>query len=160
MEDYDFIRDDAVFGTLIYDLSWTGYRRESFCGKESRIALIVSGEESGTFEPGQYAAYQGLVERWEDLQRAVLSGILRYYCDLRQQLGYDKEPNDDYPGMETEQDLLPHISLTGIHVPYENMYGGRSIGLLFDCDWNEENGVGVRLRDEGILEIGCQDIAL
>ena len=34
----------------------------------------------------------------------------------------------------------------GIKVPYAEIYGGRSIGLSFDCSWDEENGLGIRLN--------------
>lgn len=48
----------------------------------------------------------------------------------------------------------------GIKVPYAEIYGGRSIGLSFDCSWDEENGLGIRLNNEEVIDVGFQDIAI
>ena len=75
-------------------------------------------------------------------------------------LGYDDEPCEEYPEIEDVSQLLGHIDFTGIKVPFADIYGGRSIGLCFDCTWDEENGVGVRLNNEEVIKIGYQDIAI
>lgn len=62
--------------------------------------------------------------------------------------------------MLTEKELAGHLTLVGIKVPYADMYGGRSIGLSFDCTWDEENGVGVQLSDETVVCVGYQDVAI
>ena len=35
---------------------------------------------------------------------------------------------------------------------------GREIGITFKCTWDIENGVGVRLLNEKVVEVGYQDI--
>ena len=47
-----------------------------------------------------------------------------------------------------------------IKIPYAEIYGGRSIGLSFDCTWDNENGLGLRLSDENVTKVGFQDIAI
>lgn len=56
--------------------------------------------------------------------------------------------------------MLEHITLVGIKVPYGELYGGRSIGISFDCTWDSENGIGIRLSDEKVIEVGYQDVAI
>jgi len=68
--------------------------------------------------------------------------------------------NERYPEIRSIEQLISHITLVGIKVPYAEMYGGRSIGLSFDCTWDDENGIGVRLNDERVIKIGFQDVAL
>lgn len=34
------------------------------------------------------------------------------------------------------------------------------MGLSFCCDWNEEDGLGVRMCDEQVTQVGYQDIAM
>ncbi|EAA0025481.1 DUF2004 domain-containing protein, partial [Listeria monocytogenes] len=58
------------------------------------------------------------------------------------------------------EEMLEHITLVGIKVPYGELYGGRSIGISFDCTWDSENGIGIRLSDEKVIEVGYQDVAI
>ena len=58
------------------------------------------------------------------------------------------------------KELLNYITLVGIKVPYADIYGGRSIGISFDCSWDEENGLGLRLNNEEVIDVGYQDIAI
>lgn len=84
-----------------------------------------------------------------------------YYSEnIWEEFGYDDETNDDYPYIENEDVLLNYITLVGIKVPYAEIYGGRSIGLSFDCSWDEENGLGIRLNNEEVIDVGFQDIAI
>ncbi|MEN0733151.1 DUF2004 domain-containing protein, partial [Listeria monocytogenes] len=72
----------------------------------------------------------------------------------------DTELNDNYPEIATIEEMLEHITLVGIKVPYGELYGGRSIGISFDCTWDSENGIGIRLSDEKVIEVGYQDVAI
>ena len=152
--------NDSVFGEIEYDLSWNKYCSSSFCGKESQIALMIAGDEDGEFEKGQYEAYKEFIAKWPFIQDKIAEKILEYYLKKRKELGYDEEPCEEYPEIEDVNQLLEHIDFTGIKVPFADIYGGRSIGLCFDCTWDEENGVGVRLNAEDVIKIGHQDIAI
>ena len=46
------------------------------------------------------------------------------------------------------------------NVPYANIYGERRIGISFNCSWDSENGLGLRLNNEQVIEVGYQDIAV
>ncbi|WP_391509674.1 DUF6985 domain-containing protein, partial [Bacillus paramycoides] len=37
---------------------------------------------------------------------------------------------------------------------------GRDVGVSFDCSWDEENGLGIRLINERADEVGYQDVAI
>ncbi|PSJ92368.1 hypothetical protein C7R93_20075 [Brevibacillus fortis] len=60
----------------------------------------------------------------------------------------------------TQEQLLDRIVLLEIIVPYGDIFEGRDIGLLFDCIWDEENGLGLRLLNEEVTEVGYQDVAI
>lgn len=152
--------NDSVFGEIEYNLSWSKYCSLSFCGKESQIALMIAGDDDGEFENGQYEAYKEFIAKWPFIQDKIAEKILEYYLKKRKELGYDDEPCEEYPEIEDVSQLLGHIDFTGIKVPFADIYGGRSIGLCFDCTWDEENGVGVRLNNEEVIKIGYQDIAI
>lgn len=152
--------EDEVFGKLTFDYTWFRYEKILFCGKEKNIVILVAGEEDSKFEEGQYEAYKILKSKWVKMQGEILESILDYYKNQREELGYNKEWNEAYPEIVTTKDLLNYITLVGIKIPYADIYGGRSIGLSFDCTWDDENGVGIRLCNEHVVEVGYQDIGI
>lgn len=151
---------DPIFGTMEYDYVWSKDTTINFLGKETEIALLVKGEEDGKFDEEQYIAYQSLMNNWEQLQQNFLQPILDYYQQKRHELGYDIEFNESYPLVETSDQLIEMITLDGIVIPYGDIFEGRDIGILFNCTWDEENGLGLRLLDEKVTEVGYQDVAI
>lgn len=145
--------NDSVFGELEYDYVWTTNTTIDFLGNETEISLMVKGDEEGEFDEEQYLAYQFLINKWEQLQRNFLQPILEYYQQKRVELGYDIAFNEDYPLVETMEELLEMIILEGIVVPYGDVREGRDIGILFKCTWDQENGLGLRLLDEAVIDV-------
>lgn len=152
--------NDAVFGELVFNYIWSKDMTINFFGKETNITLIVKGDEDGEFEKEQYEAYNSLMQNWEQLQQYFLQSILDYYKQRRHRLGYDIELNENYPLIETKEQLLERISLDGIVVSYAGSFEGRDMGILFNCTWDKENGLGLRLVNEEIIEVGYQDVAI
>lgn len=153
-------RNDAIFGELEYDDIWRRYMEVVFFGKKAKIVLIVDSDDDDEFEEGQYIAYTSLLEKWDSIQESIVDNILDYYTKKREELGYDIQKNENYPHIKTREELLKHITLTGISVQFAEIYGGRSIGLGFDCTWNEEDGIGVRLVNEEVNKVGYQDVSI
>lgn len=151
---------DSVFGELEFNFAWTGECKIDFCGQDYDVAIVVSGDEAEEFEAGQYDAYRAFLDKWQILQPEILDTILQYYANKRNELGYNIEQNENYPEINDTDDLLNHIKIAGIIVPYADMFDGRSMGITFDCTWDEENGVGVCLRNEKIVEVGYQDVVM
>lgn len=61
------------------------------------------------------------------------------------------------PGGDVKrEDLATHVELTGIVFQLVLRRGEQVIGFLFECDWDLENGLGVRMDGENI-EVGSQD---
>ncbi|MEK8212699.1 DUF6985 domain-containing protein [Paenibacillus sp. FSL L8-0463] len=152
--------NDPIFGELEYNYTWAKDTTIHFFGKETEITLMIDGEEDGKFDEDQYTAYQSLMQNWQQLQQSFLQPILDYYQQKRYELGYDMEFNEYYPLVETTSQLLEMITLVGIVVSYAGIYEGRDIGILFDCTWDAENGVGIRLLNEKVIEVGYQDVAI
>ncbi|MDA7027416.1 DUF2004 domain-containing protein [Bacillus sp. CLL-7-23] len=152
--------NDKVFGELEYDFVWSKDTSINFFDHEVEIALMVKGDEDGKFDEEQYVAYTSLMQNWEDLQQNLLQSILDYYKQERQDLGYDIEVNENYPLVVSTNEILEMISLDGIVVPYAGIFNGRDIGITFNCTWDTENGLGIRLLNEKVTEVGYQDVAI
>ena len=86
--------------------------------------------------------------------------MFEYYCARREELGYADEANADYPALGEANELWKMITLIGINVPDQDDYDEAAISLVFDCTWDQENGVGVCFIEENIDDIGFQDIAM
>lgn len=152
--------NDPIFGELEYDYVWSKDTTMNFLGKEYEISLLIKGDEDGKFDNEQYLAYQLLMENWEQVQHSLLQPILEYYQEKREELGYDIEFNENYPLVETIDQLIEMITLSSIVVPYGDIYEERDIGILFHCTWDDENGLGIRLLNEKVVEVGYQDVAI
>ena len=152
--------NDSIFGKIEYDYIWFRRSKIKFFNNEVDIMLMIAGDDEGQFEDGQYEAYQALINKWNEIQETFLEPILEYYKQKRKELGYDMELNKNYPEIKSTKELLNYITLVGIKVPYADIYGGRSIGISFDCSWDEENGLGLRLNNEEVIDVGYQDIAI
>lgn len=153
-------KNDPIFGDLDYNYSWSKDTTILFFGRETDITLMIDGEEDGEFDEEQYAAYQALMKRWEQVQESFLKPIFEYYRQKRHELGYDIARNENYPLVETADQILEMISLDGIVVPYGDIREGRDIGILFNCTWDQENGLGLRLLNEEVVDVGYQDIVI
>jgi hypothetical protein len=151
---------DSVFGFLDYDNFWYKDITVSFFDRTAEISLTISGEENGIFDDGQYTAFTVFMQYWGRIQARLLQAILEYYLEKRHELGYDIEVNEGYPLIETTDQLLDHITIVGVDVPYADIFEGRAIGITFDCTWDNENGVGLRLINEKIVDVGYQDVAM
>ncbi|KWX69771.1 DUF2004 domain-containing protein [Paenibacillus jilunlii] len=152
--------NDAIFGELEYEYGWIKDTTIDFCGKESEISIMIDGEEDGEIDEEQYESYTSLMQNWDQLQQGFLQAILDYYIQKRHELGYDVEVNENYPLIETINQLLEKITLVGITIPFADCFEGRDIGLTFDCIWDIENGLGLRLVNEKIINVGYQDVAI
>lgn len=154
------IINNTVFGELEYEYGWVKQIIVRFLGREIEIVVMIDGEEDGNFDEEQYDAYQSLMKNWEQVQLKFAEPILDYYQKKRSELGYNIEFNEDYPLVETTDQLIKMITLDGITVPYGDVLEGRDIGILFNCTWDAENGLGLCLLDEKVIEVGYQDIAI
>ncbi|WEZ06994.1 DUF6985 domain-containing protein [Priestia flexa] len=151
---------DEVFGEIEYEFGWSRVIIIDFFGNTTEVDLLIDGEEDGQFDEGQYIAYQSLMKNWNGIQKHILKSILTYYGQKRNELGFDIEVNKKYPLVETTNEILEMISIEGIVVPYADIFDGRDIGITFNCTWDTENGLGVRLLNEKVTEVGFQDVAI
>ena len=149
---------NSVFGELTYEYGWNGETTIDWFGKIINVNVVVSGEEDEEIDPLQCESYEEFKNAWNDIKESILESVLSYYIDLRKELGYDDDSNEDYPELSSIEEIKEKIALDSIVVPLSGIYDGRSIALAFNCEWDTENGLGIILVDEEIQDIGYQDI--
>ncbi len=151
---------DEIFGEIEYEFGWSTVINIDFYGNPVEVDLKIDGEEDGQFDEGQYIAYQAFMKSWKEKQQHILNSILTYYGQKRNELGFDIEVNKNYPLVETTSEILEMISIDAIVVPYADIFDGRDIGMAFNCSWDTENGLGIRLLNEKVTKVGYQDVAI
>jgi hypothetical protein len=66
----------------------------------------------------------------------------------------------ELPDLAAPRDLPTVMWPTDLVVPRSFGADQRVIGIAFDCRWDPGHGVGVRIVDEAVDEVGPQDIIL
>lgn len=147
-----------IFGELTYECGWNGKATIDWFGKTMVVDLVVCGEEDEEIDDNQCESYEKFMEAWDRIKDTILDRVLDYYTNLRDELGYSDNSNEDYPELSTVDEMKDKISLDSIVVPLAEDYDGRSIALAFSCEWDTENGLGVVLVNEDVYDISYQDI--
>ncbi|MFE6077501.1 DUF6985 domain-containing protein [Paenibacillus sp. NPDC057886] len=152
-----------LFGEISYDLYWSGQQKIKIFGKEKFIILSIDGNEEGEFHDVQKEAYTNLVENMDDIITEVEEAIFDYYrevyMDYREMVGED-ESDKIAPIIENKEELGHLVEPTQLIIRRVRKNGVRRIGFLFNCTWEIENGLAVKIEDEEIVEVGFQDMVL
>jgi hypothetical protein len=88
--------------------------------------------------------------------------LFKYFNDARQESNLHQDMIERlFPHLDEPRQLKSLIELRSILVSY---YDGEAwcdyIGLLMECSWEVEHGLGVKVVDGQVQEIGLQDIVL
>lgn len=150
---------NSIFGELTYEFGWNGETTIDWYGEIINVDLVVSGEEDEEIDSLQCESYKKFRLAWSDIKDSILERVLSYYINLRNELGYSDDSNENYPAISDIDEIKNMITLDSIVVPLSGVYDGRSIALAFHCEWDTENGLGIILVNEEIYDIGYQDIA-
>ena len=75
-------------------------------------------------------------------------------------IGDESEPNNIAPKLDSLTGLAELVKPTEFIVRRLRKNGKRRLGLLCDVSWDSENGLGIRIEDEVVEEVGYQDIVL
>ncbi len=140
-------RPDDLYGTI--SLHWYGITHTA--------EVIFEGTSLG-HGPNelQIHSFCDLVMKWDDIQGSMKAGILRNrdreLSKCRLESGSRGSPQDD-------SQLANRMALTGIVVSYmDGQEWCNYIGLLAECPWSPEHGIGIKIVNGQVVEIGYQDI--
>lgn len=152
--------EHSVFGSLKYNYSWTKDYSLPLFGSVSSIELSVEGELEDEIENEQSIAFSKFEEQKESILKQAESAVLEYYLsivdELRDMFGADADKLA--PQISTIEEVSKLITAQNLIIPYQ-FSDDREVGLLFDCIWNDK-GVGIKIVNEAIDEVGFQDIVL
>ena len=107
------------------------------------------------------ALSQFIEERFAIFER-LEQQLLEYYQSARAEAQHCYEADyfaAHYPEISDKAHLERHVRLKSVLVGHYMSGPDSYIGLVIDCDWDQELGVGVKLVHNAVSEIGVQDIA-
>lgn len=164
---------DQVFGGLDFDgCYWNGQVKLDWFGTAQELALSIDScyESQTEISDRQRETFRVFLERWPDLQEAVVKEIIRYYNE-EERFAYGPDDPEEFaawwPKIDTVEEMVKWVVLDGIVIESDSVAetcreGKRCLYLLFSREWAEDpdgNGIGIQLLNEQITESGFQDIA-
>ena len=152
-----------LFGEISYDLYWIGEQKIKIFEQEKTIILSIDGSEEGEFQEAQKDAYKNFIHNMNDIIRKVEDALFdsyqEVYIDYREMFN-SEEVDKLVPIIKDKRELANLMSPTQLIIRRVRKNGIRRVGLLFDCTWEIEHGVGVKIENEEVTEVGFQDIIL
>lgn len=145
--------DDHDEGTL-------GYIEVNWFGTIVPVPVIFNLDESNAPNPLQIGAFRDFNRNRDTFFSDLEQQLLNYYHRARMESGLDDESTKErFPAIDDAGDLASMTRLTGIVIDYfDGDDWSAVIGLLAECSWEKEHGLGVKIVDGQVVEIGFQDI--
>ncbi|USL40245.1 DUF6985 domain-containing protein [Priestia megaterium] len=157
--------DDELFGKLKYKNNfWRGKTMIKMFDVEKEILLSVDTYENTDFSNVQREAFLSFIQDMENIMNEAEKHIYDYYCEnyeeYREMVCNKSEADQVVPKIDSVSGLKRLVEPTELIVRRVRKNGKRRLGLLCDVSWDIENGMGIKMEDEVVEEVGYQDIVL
>lgn len=160
---------DQVFGELRYegDYGWWGKQTLEFGGNLHTVDILIHDDGEKVVSPKQKRTYECFLKKWPVLQDDLIEALIRYYNE-KERFSYgsddEMEAAEWWPEIKTKEALLQAVALETIVIAWDFMLeDNRCLYLLFSRTWGgedlDDNGIGVCVQNEEIVEIAYKDIA-
>ena len=141
------------------DINVAVFPQRSFEGRE--LQLSSEDGEPRTPHDSQVAAWLELVDKGPTLFPALLRAVFDYYLRMRPQ--YERaggEWIENMPVLAGEDQLREMIRPGSVVIGWPSGSEPVSIGMSFECDWEQEHGLGVVFQDMKVVDVGGADCAI
>jgi hypothetical protein len=152
---------DPVFGILVDDGDdWNRDYEISIFGEDKLVKLVIRADEKPTTKQRKTFA------KFESSKDACTSEIEKALFDHYEAIVEDRRGDLDdlademMPVISKSSELKAMVLLKEIILQDWDAPDDKEIGFLFDCTWAPDEGLGVKLSDNKVTEIGGQDIVL
>ncbi|PVE70005.1 DUF6985 domain-containing protein [Priestia megaterium] len=157
--------NDELFGKLEHKNNfWRGKTTIKMFGEEKEIRLSIDAYERTDFSNIQKEAFLSFIQNMENIMNETEKHIYDYYMEnyeeYREMIANKSEADQVVPNIYSVSDLKKLVEPTELIVRRVRKNGKRRLGLLCDVSWDIENGIGIKMEDEGVEEVGYQDIVL
>ncbi|AXI29759.1 hypothetical protein CIB87_12325 [Priestia megaterium] len=143
---------------------WRGKTTIKMFGVEKEILLSIDAYENTDFSNVQKEAFLSFIQDMENIMNETEKHIYDYYMEnyeeYREMIANKSEADQVVPNIYSVSDLKKLVEPAELIVRRVRKNGKRRLGLLCDVSWDIENGIGIKMEDEGVEEVGYQDIVL
>lgn len=158
------MKKDELFGEIVYEDLWIGTTEITMFEKKQKILLNIYGEENEEITPNQRDAFSQFHANMINIVKESEVEIFNYYLenfeDYRSMQSDSEEVEKIAPKISSIEELGKLVTPTILLIRYDFEDGVRRVGILYDCSWEPEHGLGISIEDEKVVEIGLQDIVL
>ena len=153
-----------IFGSIEFNNGWTRSMPITIFGKQHVLEINIDADEDAEFEVNQEKAYTFFQEHLDEIVTEVNAAILSYYnreisnivssfTNLAEKQSFLNKIGDD-------QQIYSLLQPKQIMFPLTFDESVEEFGFLCDCDWDKDNGIGIKFTNGLLSEIGYQDILL
>ncbi len=157
-------KKDKIFGQIIYKDLWLGSTELAIFGETKKIELSIYGEEDEEFTSNQQEAFVNFTKKMQEISKESEMQIFKYYLENVEDyraMKIDLNEVDKVAQRIPSIDKLKQLVIPkGLLLQYDFGDDIRRVGLLFDCSWEPEHGLAVKIENEKVIEVGFQDIVL
>lgn len=152
--------EDELFGELSYDYLWEGKTKVKLYGNEYEVGLGINGEEDDRIAQIQKDSYIIYKKNENEITKEIELAIYNYYKEIYK---YEREKNDinilnKVPDVTNYLDMKKLITPIKLCIP--ELDNDREIDILFECTWDFDLGMGIRIVNEKVTKIGVQNDVL
>lgn len=155
---------DEIFGELTYNDLWIGSSDIIIFEKKQDVILTIYSEEDKDLTDNQKQAFIQfkihLSKIIQELEYRIFEYYQEIYNDYRAMESNDAQRDKIAPHISSVKELSKLITVTHLHLTYDFGDNIRRIGILCECTWEKEHGLGISIQNEKVVEIGFQDIVL
>ncbi|MEP1422294.1 MAG: hypothetical protein ABJK59_11045 [Erythrobacter sp.] len=156
--------NDPIFGEVTQNLGHLERQLSlEFLGSDFSIILAISCWDDEEILPDQRNAFEKFMASnllsSGAIEEAIFTHYLRVVPEIRERTG-QPFASANVPDISSPYALAGLIKPTDLLIKRTLDAPKRIVGLLFDCTWDIDNGLAVRIENEKIVEVGSQDIVL
>ncbi len=153
LEDLDIKKSENEFYDCMITMPWYG----------SKVDVYVrfdNDDEKAPPTPKQLQAFKELIDNSKEIFSKLEEQLFSYYKELREEYREEDYFQESFPEVSSPRELGKFMTFKSISICYYGEDWSSFIGLIIDCDWDIELGVGVKLVNNHVCEVGVQDIVL
>lgn len=149
--------EHPIFGEISYDQGWYKFISIEIFGAIQEIEVVIDAEENGEFFDYQIAAYQKFFKDIGEQVKKIEEAVYNYYNENKSNFNLD---TPSFSRIEKIDDMKKLVKFEQIVIPLFMEENTREVGVLGECVWEEEHGIGIKFIDETVVDVGFQDIVL
>jgi hypothetical protein len=144
---------DPFFGEMNDDYGWRKKQVFEIWGNNFELEVVASAFDEQEITPAQQDSYIWFTGQESTIFDKALDEIVHYaQQNIDDLLNIDDEISPD----KIKGNLIKNlVTPTSVIFRRDDV-----IGILFNCAWEPEHGIAIKIKDKKVTEVGLQDIIL